>query len=284
MADKGNLNGPDISGARAPRRAVRPGSPILGPVPRYPFITPATAALAVRVASGQRRSFQRDSARWIAGLHPPLRIDGRLPDLDDEGWVLLANHYARPGFRAWWIPIAISSIVPREVHWVTTSTLTFPDRWRSLWLTPLSEFALARISRCYGFTRMPPMPPRPQDVEARAAAVRRILAVVDQAPRPILGLAPEGGDSPGGVLRPLWPGAGRFLLHLAERGLRFIPIGVFESDDRLCLRIGPPFSLARPPGSSPDVRDAEAAAAALEPVAACLPPALRGAFAQGGPA
>ena len=258
-----------------------PPSPILGRVPRYPFLTPTTAALATLVVAGQRRSFLRDSARLTASLQPPLRVEGRLPDLGDGGWVLLTNHYARPGFHAWWISIAISSIVPREVHWITTSTLTSLDPWRSLWLTPLSEFALARISRCYGFTRMPPMPPRPQDVEARAAAVRRILTLVDRRPPPILGLAPEGGDAPGGVLQPLWPGAGRFLHHLARRGLSFIPIGVFEKDDRLCLRIGPPFSLAHPTGSTPDARDAEAAAAIIRRMAACLPLGLRGAFARG---
>jgi len=248
-------------------------------VPQYPFLTLSTVALAARVVAGQRRSFQHDVRLLIAGLRPRLRVDGRLPDLAGSGWVLLTNHFSRPGFRAWWIPIAVSSVVPREVHWISTSALTYPDGWRRAWLTPLSQFALRRIERCYGFTRMPPMPPRPQDVEARATAVRSILGFVDRTPQPIVGLAPEGADAPGGVLQPLWPGAGRFLLHLAERGLRFLPIGVFEHDDRLCLQIGEPFTIHRPAATAPDARDAAAADAALRPLAACLPPQLRGAFA-----
>lgn len=234
--------------------------------------------LAASLVTGRRRSFGREARLWAARLRPPLRVIGDLPELERSGWVLLTNHFARPGFRAWWIALAVSSILPREVHWVTTSALTFPDAWRRAWLTPLSSFVLRRAGRVYGFTAMPPMPPCLDDVAARARAVRRVLDFAERAPHPLIGLAPEGGDAAGGILQRLWPGTGRFLLHLAARGLRFLPFGVYESADRLCLTIGEPFDLAPTAGHSDD-RDARAASLAARALAACLPLALRGALA-----
>jgi len=44
------------------------------------------------------------------------------------------------------------------------------------------------------------MPPRPRDVEARAASIRAVLDYAKQTKEPIIGLAPEGGDQVGGQL------------------------------------------------------------------------------------
>ena len=257
-------------------------SPILGFVLRYPIWTPTTAAVAACVVAGRPRSFQLDARRLIAGLHPPPKVEGQLPDFGDGGWVLVMNHFARPGFRAWWIALAVSSLVPREVHWVMTSTFTYPDPWRGAWLAPLSTLVLTRLAACYGFTSMPPMPPRTGDVEARAQAVRHVLAIAHQSPPPVIAMAPEGADAPGGIPQPLWPGTGRFLLHLARCGLRFLPFGVFEADDRLRLHIGRPFQLAYPWARTSEARDAvdaEAAEVVTRAIAACLPKPLRGGFA-----
>ena len=228
---------------------------------------------------GRSRSFRHDASRMVAGLRPHLRLEGRLPDLNCSGWLLLTNHYSRPGFRAWWIPLAVSSLAPREVHWVMTSTLTWPDRWRSASLTPLSVWALQRVAACYGFTSMPPMPPRARDVEARALAVRRVLAYINRTPDPLVGLAPEGWDPPRGVLHRLWPGGGRFLVHLARKGLRFLPIGVYERDGALCLSIGDPFTPPLPDRRTADQQDSEMEETVMRLLAQCLPADLRGDFA-----
>jgi hypothetical protein len=260
-------------------------SPILGSVPRYSLWTPTTAAVAASLVAGRPRSFQCDAHRLIAGLDPPPKVEGHLPDFGRGGWVLVMNHFARPGFRAWWIALAVSWLVPRQVHWVMTSTFTYPDRWRGAWLTPLSTIVLTRLAGCYGFTSMPPMPPRPGDVAARAQAVRRVLALAQRTPPPVIAMAPEGADAAGGILQPLWPGTGRFLLQLARRGLRFLPLGVFEAEGRLCLNIGRSFLLdfsgihgseGKDSAGGDDRRAAEGVARAI---AACLPKALRGSFA-----
>ena len=49
-------------------------------------------------------------------------------------------------------------------------------------------------------------------------AVRRLFAYARSTPNPILGLAPEGMDLPGGILGWPPPGGGRVMLQLARNG------------------------------------------------------------------
>ncbi len=158
---------------------------------------------------------------------------------------------------------------------MTTSTLTFRDPLRAATITPASRWFLRHIAGLYGFVPMPPMPPRDFEVEARAEAVRRALHWASE-PDALLGLAPEGGDMPGGVLTRPPSGSGRFLFHLARRGLRFLPVGAFEDQGRLCLHFGAPFDLPR---SLPKPIDESASRLVLSAIAACLPDRLRGAYA-----
>ena len=221
------------------------------------------------------RSFRRDARVLVDRLSPPLQVDGALPEVERASWLVVVNHYTRPGFRAWWIPMAISATLPCEVCWVTTGTLTFRDSLRAATITPASRWFLRHVAKLYGFVAMPPMPPRDVEVSARAEAVRRALRKASE-PDALLGLAPEGGDMPGGVLTPPPSGSGRFLLHLARRGLRFQPVGAFEDQSRLCLRFGAPFDL---PHSLPEPVDDSATRLAMSAIAACLPERLRGAYA-----
>jgi len=223
----------------------------------------------------RRRSFRRDARMLVDRLSPPLRVEGTLPDVEHGSWVVVVNHFTRPGFRAWWIPMAISATLPREVCWVTTSRLTYRDPLRAATVTPASRWFLRHVARLYGFVAMPPMPPRDFEVAARAEAVRRALRKASE-PGALLGLAPEGSDMPGGVLTPPPSGSGRFLLHLARHGLRFQPVGAFEDDGRLCLRYGPPFDL---PHSLTEPIDDSATRLVMSAIAACLPQRLRGAYA-----
>jgi hypothetical protein len=222
----------------------------------------------------RQRSFRIDSQRWVKRLSPPLCVEGTIPDVRRGAWLVLVNHYTRPGFRAWWISMAISSTLPREICWVTTSALTFPDRFRAATFTPASRWFLRHAAALYGFIPMPPMPPRPFEIEARAIAVRRALRRASEADA-LMGLAPEGGDMPGGILTPPPPGSGRFLWHLARRGLRFVPVGAFEDQGQLCLRFGSPFVLS---ASMPQPIDDSASHQVMSAIAACLPERLRGIY------
>jgi 1-acyl-sn-glycerol-3-phosphate acyltransferase len=207
--------------------------------------------LALSALTGRQRSFVSDARRASAHLPalPQLigaeRIPARGPCL------VVCNHYTRPGFGAWWLVLMLSHAIaghraagaPRAIHWVMAEAWTYPDSpWREAILTPATRWAFRRVAHTYGFIPMPPMPPRPQEMAARAAAVLRAtrLARTLAQSEGMLGLAPEGGDVPGGLGQPP-PGAGQFMALLAGAGLPVLPAGVFEAAGRLVLSFGPPF-------------------------------------------
>jgi 1-acyl-sn-glycerol-3-phosphate acyltransferase len=189
------------------------------------------------------------------------------------------NHYYRPGFQAWWLALAIAAVVPAEMHWGTTGELTFPGKWYGFAGRPASRWLLRRLSKVYGFTVMPPMPPREMDVERRAKSVREYLAYARAHPQAVLGLAPEGRDNaPAGALAHPAPGAGRFLLLLAAAGFPVTPAGAYEEAGEFCLRFGEAYRLTVPRGPGPDEKDRLAAGIVMRAIAALLPERLRGDF------
>ena len=173
--------------------------------PKYGIPSDVVVGLAFKALFGLRRNFRQDALRCIGRLEPPLRVFGEENIPGSGPCVVTVNHYYRPGFGAWWIALAVAATVPVEMHWVTTGELTYLGRLGS----PLSGWALSRIAWTYGFTNMPPMPPRPEDVEARARSVKKVLTLLKQTGNIVLGLAPEGGDQRNGRLTLPPSGAGR---------------------------------------------------------------------------
>lgn len=223
----------------------------------------------------RRRSFRHDAIACIAHLKPSPQVLGE--DIPSRGpCVITFNHYYRPGFNAIWMALAIASIVPHEIHFVMTGELTYPGRWYAPLGMALSKIILKRAAHIYGFTTMPPMPPRPKDVAARASAVRHVLEIVRNDAEIILGLAPEGGDNPAGVLSMPPPGFGRFALLLAAAGLNFVPVGIYEEQGKLCLHFGAAYTLTLSGHLSPDEKDALAARIVMSHIAHLLPEKLRG--------
>jgi hypothetical protein len=170
--------------------------------------------------------------------------------------LLTINHYSRPGFQAWWLALITSAEIPRNIHWIVTGAWTYPDRLRSKSLTPLSRWLFRKVAHIYGFTIMPPMPPDPLEVEARAHAVWEILNFVRHAQDPIVGLAPEGGDS-ADPKEPASPpsGVGRFVLLLTKLGLKITPVGFFEKENNIYLHFGESYDLDLSVGKSKDEMD-----------------------------
>jgi hypothetical protein len=208
--------------------------------PRYRYPLRITASILGSFLLGGNRSLASDAPRLLRGADRFV-VRGNVPRAGGPH-LFLINHYSAPGFKAWWLAIALTAAAGRELHWPMTAAWTFPDPLRAWLLTPLTERVLARLARMYSFTSMPPMPPRPPDAAARADAVRRILRLA-RTTRPDMALAPEGMDSPDGRLAPPPAGAGRFIAHLAAAGYALVPVGAFEEGDAFVLRFGEPFGL-----------------------------------------
>ncbi|MBN2084731.1 MAG: hypothetical protein JW748_05860 [Anaerolineales bacterium] len=239
--------------------------------PRYRYPAPVTLSILRDFLLGRNRSFAADAVRLSKGIQR-LEVSGPIPD-GPGPYLFLVNHFSRPGFQAWWIDIALGAACRRELHWPMTSAWTYPDALRARLITPLTERALARAARMYGFTLMPPMPPREEDVEARAASVRRILRLARRE-RPSIGMAPEGMDSPGGRLMQPPSGVGRFVGHLAGAGYTLIPAGLYETEDACRLRFGAAFTLPRKITADPEARDRETGKIVMEKIAGLLPERL----------
>ncbi len=228
---------------------------------------------------GRRRPFQRDARACISRLRPPLRVLGEKHIPERGCYAITPNHYYRLGFGSQWSSLAISAAVPVDICWIMTIELTVPGSWIAPLGMPVSRFVLKRVARTYDFVGMPPMPPRPRDTTARAAAVREALRYAASKPDAVIALAPEGGDQPGGRLSMPPSGAGRFCLLLAAAGLSFLPVGVYEADGALTLNFGDPYQLVIAPTTSADERDRLAAFAVMSHIAPLLPAPLRGVFA-----
>jgi hypothetical protein len=248
--------------------------------PVYSYPSRFAPSLIANVIFGGQRSFRGDGLACIERLKPSLHVLGE-ENIPQAGPRLITfNHYYRPGFKAWWMALALSATVPVDIHYGMTGELTFPGKWYASLGMAGSRWLLKRFSRIYGFTSMPPMPPRPNDVEMRAKSVREVLTYARSHPQAILGLAPEGGDQPGGVLSLPPTGVGRFILLLAGQGFPILPVGCFEEDGVFCLRFGTSYRLQIARGLGPDEKDHQAARVVMSAIAAQLPPRLHGKFQQ----
>ena len=216
---------------------------------RYRLPRPLLLSTLWSAAIHRPRSVAQDALRAVKGVDPPLDVLGA-DNIPPRGPCLVTcNHYTRPDFAAWWIALAISAAVAshrapdadQDVHWVMTAAWTFPEsRWRRQVLTPITRWAFARAARVYGFVTMPPMPPDPDEVEARATAVLRTVRLARRAAREggLVGLAPEGMDAHGEKLGQPPKGAGSFIVLLIGAGLPVLPVGVTETGGRLRVSFG----------------------------------------------
>lgn len=248
--------------------------------PTYSYDPLVVLALAGKVLFGGKRSFRNDSTTLIGRIKPPLRVLGA-ENIPQAGPCLITfNHYYRPGFGAWWMALALAASVPAEIHFVMTGEWTFQGKWYAPLGRPLSHWLFTRVSKVYGFTTSPPMPPHPQDVLARAQSVRRVLEYARSHPQAVLGLAPEGGDQPGSVLSLPPTGSGRFMSLLAGMGYPLLPVGVYEENGNLYLSFGKAYILPAPRGGNSDDKDGEVTKTVMQHIAYQLPVRLRGEFPE----
>lgn len=195
---------------------------------------------AVAALTGRRREVGRDAAAVLARSGLRCRIDGaeRIPTRGP--FVLIANHYERPGLKVFWGGMLLTAAVwerrGQSPRWLMTS------EWYNYRLGPvpvpvwLLRWLFRRLASVYGLVIVPRA--RERGV-GRAAALRAVLEAVATDPRPIA-LFPEGIGT-GRLLRPP-EGVGLLLLALAERGVPCLPAGLYEEEEgTLVARFGEPF-------------------------------------------
>lgn len=233
--------------------------------------------LAAAGLSGRQRSFRGDCAAALRAV-PPIRVEGREHIPSRGPFLAVINHYNAPGIGVWWPVMALSAALPTEPHWVMTLAWTYTDWLRRHTFEPLSAWAFTRVARVYGFTTMPPMPPRPGEEIDRALALRKVFRFIRSNPGAIVGLAPEGHNTPDLSLGWPPPGGGKFMLRLAQRLGRVLPAGTFLEEGELVVRFGPPFCLALPPGSDPAEVDRLGARIVMEHIAPLVPEWMQGEF------
>lgn len=245
--------------------------------PQYRLPARPLLAMLASFLTLEKRNFRSDAIALIQGVKPRLNVHGEVPEPPIEGLVILVNHYNRPGFQAWWIALAVSSVLDFDLHWVVTTGWVYDDLLRSLLITPISRWLLRRIAFCYGFTPMPAMPPKPKETGQRASSVLSLVRYAKNHPQSQIGLAPEGYDSDTGQLQRPPEGVGRLLLLLAGCGLKWLPVGVYEENGTLNIHFGSITESTLPDRRRPDY-DRAMSDRAMTAIAQCLPEQLRGPY------
>jgi hypothetical protein len=265
--------------------------------PWYLFSPRLAGGVLWSVLRQRRRSFAQDADLLLRPLKPsPTVADAHLIPVAGT-FLVVANHYARPGLGAWLGAALITQAIAQRrpdtpVHWLMTDAWLYHDWLHSWTVTPVTRWLFTHLAEMYGFVTTPPVYDGWVQPREGAVSVRRFLALAQQARArgEVLAIAPEGTGDPAHprcLVSPP-PGVGRFLLLLARQAgaaasdtsLPLLPVGVAERGDRLVATFGQPFSLV-PPAALPKAQaDAWASRQVMLAIGRLLPAELWGEYAS----
>jgi len=227
----------------------------------------------------RRRDLGHDVKGVLKSVRPKARVTGDHHIPAEGPFVLVANHYDRPGLKVFWGGMLAASAIydrrrtGRSLHWLMTSEW-YNFRLGGILPVPvwLLRWLFRRIARVYGLVIVPRSGERAM---GRAAAMRSILEVVDRQQEPI-GLFPEGLGKD--VLIEAMPGTGLFLNSLSRRGIPILPAGISEEDGALCVRFGPTFTVEVGREGDKEERDRQAREQVMAHIGRLLPPRMWGPY------
>jgi 1-acyl-sn-glycerol-3-phosphate acyltransferase len=196
----------------------------------------------------RRKSLRSDALRLTGRITPPVVVDGMANIPASGGYVVVVNHFSRPGFNTAWTALSLAAAIPKEIAFIMSEAWAFAGNPLGFLLRPFMKFVLASINEVYGFLSMPSMAEGFSDPGSRAAAVRRVIQFGRRHPSAVIGIAPEGQDSPelGIGLAP--GGGGKFILHLNRMGFQLLPVVVQERSGKLFTKFGQVFDIPLEPG------------------------------------
>jgi 1-acyl-sn-glycerol-3-phosphate acyltransferase len=234
---------------------------------------------AFYISRGRPRSLAADGMRAFRHAPAPPILRGA-DNVPEQGpFVLVANHYERPGLWMAWPAVYLSNAVRQrtgsDLHWVAI------EEWESFRIRgmPIPPWATRLVFRraysTYGIVAMPPLG---SSAAARAAAMRSAVHVIKSGG--VIGLMPEATVGPTPELLEAREGVGEFLLLLANAGGCILPVGLFEESARLVARFGKVIELSVPHDVSKQDRDRWVRRRVMCAIRDLLPPALWGVYKE----
>ena len=248
------------------------------PLPRYEIPLLTIVRLVRDALVGRPRSFARD-ARAVLDSNPyPRTIVGPEHVVADRPFIIVMNHFNRPGLRPYHCAMVVSSALAErradgpEVGWAFTSE--YRDRKVGPIPIPPAVFRWV-FSRCAHIYGLIPIPRQEMLVANRAAALRQLARRLAVGP---IGLTPEGLLASDTLVEPP-PGNGRFLQLIAGGVVPLLPVAAWEDGSALTVRFGEPFHLSPAAGLSREEQDRRASDRVMIAIGALMPRRYWGAYA-----
>lgn len=219
---------------------------------RYPYPFPQLVLPALRVVLGRSSSISRDASLMVGGIRPAPRVLGADNIPAAAPFVLVMNHYDRPGLGAWWgLLVVVNAIAnrrthqPRDIHIAMTREWWYRRGFGRAFKQPVTRWFFKRLAMSYGMVLFPPIVGNGELRGEGTIGVRHALALTRADPPQMVGIAPEGRTGEYGALCRPPRGAGLFLMALSRKEIPLLPAGIFEDEERvLSVRFGEPFRLS----------------------------------------